>query len=80
MQFRGAVSPASTHPTETERARAQARRILDERRTRAKDTAGGLGGDGRKSSRRSGVVLPFVDVNVAGPVKWLWRGSSRWAR
>jgi hypothetical protein len=51
-QFQGAVRFVRAHPTETDRARAEARRILDQQRQpRAGAAAGSAGGDGRKSSR-----------------------------
>jgi AAA domain len=68
-QFKGAVKFVAEHPTETERAHAEARRVLYERRsgkTREETPSG---------KTRSGLFLPFADVRLSGPPRWLWRGK-----
>jgi hypothetical protein len=74
-QFRGAVRFAVEHPTETELARARARQVLRENKaaSRGEDADGGVGGGPARS--RSGLFLPFVDVRLTGPPRWLWRGK-----
>jgi hypothetical protein len=75
-QFRGAVKYVVEHPTETELARAEARRALRESKTLAR---GGDAADGVDRSRggktRGGLFLPYVDVQLTGPPRWLWRGK-----
>jgi hypothetical protein len=68
-QFRGAVKFVAEHPTETERARAEARRVLDERR------AGKTRQQPSSRKTRVGLFLPFADIHLSGPPRWLWRGK-----
>jgi len=75
-QFRGAVKFVAEHPTETERARAEARRILATRRTadsHAKDAKTEPKTKGRQ--KKSALFLPFADIHLSGPPRWLWRGK-----
>jgi hypothetical protein len=67
-QFKGAVKFVREHPTETEKARAEARRVLRERsgKTRQETPSG---------KTRSGLFFPFADVRLSGPPRWLWRGK-----
>jgi AAA domain/Bifunctional DNA primase/polymerase, N-terminal len=65
-QLRGAARFVGTHPTETERARAEARRALDAHRVGAHPVP--------SARKRVGLFLPFVDVRLSGPPRWLWRG------
>jgi putative DNA primase/helicase len=79
-QFRGAVKFAVEHPTETELARVEARRVLRESKVspaRGEGAKGGLGGVDRLRARktRAELFLPFVDVQLTGPPRWLWRGK-----
>jgi hypothetical protein len=67
-QFRGAVKFVVEHPTETERARGEARRILDDRRTSKPRRD-------QKPPQRPEIFLPFADVQLTGPPRWLWRGK-----
>jgi hypothetical protein len=66
-QVNGAARWAARHPTVEEELRARARQVLDESRSppRARRTRG----------RGSGLFLPFVDVRLSGPPRWLWRGK-----
>jgi hypothetical protein len=75
-QFKGAVKFATEHPTETERARAEARRILYARRA-----PGSLAEDAKTEPKTKGkpkqstLFLPFADIHLSGPPRWLWRGK-----
>jgi hypothetical protein len=74
-QISGAFKWARKNPTETEKARARARALLSDP-THAEDTADGVDGVGRKSSRKPrSLFLPFADVAVTGPIPWVWRGK-----
>jgi len=76
-QIDGAIRWARKNPTETEKARARARALLNEP-SRAEDATGGVGGvDPRQSSSRKTrpLFLPFTDVTIRGPVRWVWRGK-----
>jgi len=61
-QFVGAVKWARQHPTDAERAREMARRHLEERRA-------GVAGQAPVT-----LWLPFADVTLSGPIRWVWRG------
>jgi hypothetical protein len=83
-QVDGALKWARRNPTETEKARERARRILDgeEQPTpptpsaRAESVIGGVGGVDRGAARKSrALFLPFADVILAGPIRWVWRGK-----
>jgi hypothetical protein len=65
-QIKGAVTWARRNPTEQERLRDQAREVLRGHRQR--------GAEGEPRKQRSGLFLPFTDVQLSGPPKWLWRG------
>jgi hypothetical protein len=65
-QVIGAVKWARTHPTDQEQLRAEARRVLDERRA---------GGALHATPGTSGLFLPFIDVRLTGPPQWVWRGK-----
>jgi hypothetical protein len=74
-QIDGAIRWARKNPTETEKARAQARALLAEP-SRVEDAAGGVGGVGQAPPRKArALFLPFTDVNAGGPVRWVWRGK-----
>jgi AAA domain len=62
-QFKGAVKFVVEHPTETERARAEARRVLHERRS------GKTQQETPSGKTCSGLFLPFADVRLSGPRK-----------
>jgi len=65
-QVRGAVKFVREHPTETQRARAGARRILDEHRA---------GRTRRTTTEKPTLWLPFADVHLSGPPRSLWKGK-----
>jgi hypothetical protein len=67
-QLRGAVRFVRANPTSTERARAEARRILHERRPSSESTSA-------PTRAKPTLWLPFVDVQLTGPPRWLWRGK-----
>jgi AAA domain len=71
-QFRGAVKFVVEHPTETELARAEARRVL-----RARRAAGSHAKTEPKTKGRqkAALFLPFADIHLSGPPRWLWRGK-----
>ena len=73
-QFRGAVKFVVEHPTETELARAEARRVLHARRAgpHAEDTKAE---PKPKSRQKPALFLPFADIYLSGPPRWLWRGK-----
>jgi AAA domain/Primase C terminal 1 (PriCT-1) len=62
-QVDGAFSWAPKHPTENDRAREQARRMREERRS----------GTTPRGAKRAGLFLPFVDVRLSGPPRYIWR-------
>jgi hypothetical protein len=68
-QLDGAVTYSRRNPSVEEPLRARARQVLDDRR------AGKTRVEPRGKRERSGLVLPFADVRLSGPPRWLWRGK-----
>jgi AAA domain/Bifunctional DNA primase/polymerase, N-terminal/Primase C terminal 1 (PriCT-1) len=66
-QFKGAVKYAQQHPTVEQELRRKARQLLDARKRGSGET--------RARKTRAGLFLPFVDVQLTGPPRWLWRGK-----
>jgi AAA domain/Bifunctional DNA primase/polymerase, N-terminal len=68
-QFQGARNYARRHPTVEEGLRRQARRALEERRKTPAHPR-----PERAPRQRPEIFLPFADVQLTGPPRWLWRG------
>ena len=62
-----------------ERLEQEADRLFagDGSRARAEDAADGVDGEEppRKRGKAHALFLPFTDVHVVGPVRWVWRGK-----
>jgi hypothetical protein len=66
-QVRGLVGWAARHPSEEERATGMARWHLAVRRAGRAPRA--------PRAKTSALWLPFADVALSGPLRWVWRGK-----
>jgi hypothetical protein len=73
-QLKGAVRFVRRHPSETEQARAEARRILRDRHSE-QDRPRESTRAPRPSRKAQSLFLPFSEVILSGPVRWVWRGK-----
>jgi hypothetical protein len=74
-QFRGAVKFVAEHPTETERARAEARRVLHERRTRGRTDHHAGSTRTTTGKRKRALERRSLQQVTAEPVEWAIDGK-----
>src|SRR5262249_30195263 len=65
---------ARRNPTAEERARAEARRALREHRERRAGATAAPPERPPPPRERPALWLPFADVRLTGPPRWVWRG------